>query len=273
MDQKKIGLFLKELRKERNLTQQQVSEYFNVSDRTISRWENGINMPDISMLVYIADFYNIDVRELLNGERNIEESLENINETLLKVSEYQNVKKKNVYIKVLICIVLLLICMNAFLIHHKQINQDMRIDIYHGEQIKKEMISDDYLSDDIKISLMNKINNHDDYAIIRDDIIVNKQYTCAVYFYVSLVKDSMDIDYILCGTIDMNGKKFDGNLYYYLEDSKSIFYDINGNFSNLGDISISSENDAKSGIMTYKNSLYYTINEFAYCHKSGIIRY
>ena len=122
MDQKKIGLFLKELRKERNLTQQQVSEYFNVSDRTISRWENGINMPDISMLVYIADFYNVDVRELLNGERNIEESLENINETLLKVSEYQNVKKKNVYIKVLICIVLLLICINAFLIHHKQIN-------------------------------------------------------------------------------------------------------------------------------------------------------
>ena len=46
MNQEKIGGFLKELRKQKGLTQQQIAEKFNVSNRTISRWENGNNMPD-----------------------------------------------------------------------------------------------------------------------------------------------------------------------------------------------------------------------------------
>lgn len=51
MDQKKIGLFLKELRKEKELTQSQLAEQLNVSDRTVSRWETGTNLPDLSVLV------------------------------------------------------------------------------------------------------------------------------------------------------------------------------------------------------------------------------
>ena len=56
MEQQKIGLFLKELRKERELTQEQLAEQFNISNRTVSRWENGNNMPDLSILVELADF-------------------------------------------------------------------------------------------------------------------------------------------------------------------------------------------------------------------------
>ena len=69
MDTVKIGAFLRELRKEKNLTQEQLAEVFNVSARTVSRWETGSNMPDISILVEIADYYQLDVREILNGER------------------------------------------------------------------------------------------------------------------------------------------------------------------------------------------------------------
>ena len=50
MDQIKIGIFLKELRKEKKLTQEQLAEKLNVSGRTVSRWETGSNMPDIGML-------------------------------------------------------------------------------------------------------------------------------------------------------------------------------------------------------------------------------
>lgn len=50
MDQKKIGSFIKELRKEKNLTQEQLAEKFNVSRRTVSRWETGNNMPDLDIL-------------------------------------------------------------------------------------------------------------------------------------------------------------------------------------------------------------------------------
>ena len=69
MDTVKIGAFLRELRKEKNLTQEQLAEVFNVSARTVSRWKTGSNMPDISILVEIADYYQLDVREILNGER------------------------------------------------------------------------------------------------------------------------------------------------------------------------------------------------------------
>ncbi len=51
MNQVKIGKFLKELRKQKGLTQEQIAEKFHVSNRTISRWENGNNMPDLDVLM------------------------------------------------------------------------------------------------------------------------------------------------------------------------------------------------------------------------------
>ena len=59
MNQKKIGSFLKELRKEKGITQEEFAENLNVSGRTVSRWETGVNMPDISLLVDIAEFFNV----------------------------------------------------------------------------------------------------------------------------------------------------------------------------------------------------------------------
>ena len=66
MDQVKIGSFLRELRKEKALTQEQLAEQFGVSGRTVSRWENGNNMPDISILIELADFYEVDIRQFLH---------------------------------------------------------------------------------------------------------------------------------------------------------------------------------------------------------------
>ena len=72
MDQIKIGVFLKELRKEKGLTQEQLAEVLNVSSRTVSRWETGSNMPDISILVEIAGFYDVSIPEIVQGERKSE---------------------------------------------------------------------------------------------------------------------------------------------------------------------------------------------------------
>ena len=72
MDQIKTGSFLKELRKEKKLTQEKLAETLGVSNRTVSRWETGTNLPDISLLVEIADFYDVDVREIIDGERKSE---------------------------------------------------------------------------------------------------------------------------------------------------------------------------------------------------------
>ena len=81
MDQKKVGSFLKELRKEKGITQEQLAEKLNVSGRSVSRWETGNNMPDISLLVEIADFYDVDVREIIEGERKSEMMNEEVNNT------------------------------------------------------------------------------------------------------------------------------------------------------------------------------------------------
>jgi transcriptional regulator with XRE-family HTH domain len=96
MDQTKIGSFLKKLRNEKGLTQEQLADHFNVSNRTVSRWENGNNLPDLSLLIELADFYDVEIRELLDGERKSENTdMDKIEkDTLLKIADYSNEEKE-----------------------------------------------------------------------------------------------------------------------------------------------------------------------------------
>ena len=96
MNQIKIGTFLKELRKDNNLTQEQIAEIFGVSQRSVSRWENGDTMPDISVLIELADYYDVDLREILNGERKTEIMNEDLKETLELVADYTTAEKEKI---------------------------------------------------------------------------------------------------------------------------------------------------------------------------------
>lgn len=93
MNQIKIGAFIKELRKEKELTQEQLAEQFNVNRRTVSRWETGRNLPELDILIEMADYYEVELRELLNGERKSESMNKELEETVLKVAEYSNEDK------------------------------------------------------------------------------------------------------------------------------------------------------------------------------------
>lgn len=88
MDQIRIGAFLKALRKEKGLTQEQLAEKMSVSGRTVSRWETGSNMPDIGMLVELAEFYEVSIPELIAGERKSENMKQEIKETAVAMAEY-----------------------------------------------------------------------------------------------------------------------------------------------------------------------------------------
>ena len=103
MDPIRIGAFLKELRKERNLTQEALAGKFGVTQRSVSRWENGTTMPDISVLIELADFYDIDIRDLLRGERKSENMDTDLKETLEMVAEYTEADKAKILKKVYIC--------------------------------------------------------------------------------------------------------------------------------------------------------------------------
>lgn len=94
MDQKKIGSFLKELRKEKGITQEEFAEKLNVSGRSVSRWETGSNMPDISLLVEIAEFFDVSIPEIINGERKSESMNEEVKEVAGKLSDYANAEKE-----------------------------------------------------------------------------------------------------------------------------------------------------------------------------------
>lgn len=74
MDTKKIGEFLKALRKAKGLTQEDVASELFVSPKTISRWESGLGIPDINIISSVAEFYGVTVDEILKGERNKKEA-------------------------------------------------------------------------------------------------------------------------------------------------------------------------------------------------------
>lgn len=98
MDQQKTGSFLKELRREKGITQEQLAEEFHTTNRSVSRWENGRSLPDISLLVELADFYDVDVRELIDGERKSEMMNEEIKEVASKMADYAEEQRSRLLI-------------------------------------------------------------------------------------------------------------------------------------------------------------------------------
>ncbi|MBR6510110.1 MAG: helix-turn-helix domain-containing protein [Clostridia bacterium] len=68
MDQIKIGKFIAECRKQQNLTQMQLAEKLNITDRAVSKWETGKTMPDSSIMLELCDILKINVNDLLSGE-------------------------------------------------------------------------------------------------------------------------------------------------------------------------------------------------------------
>lgn len=110
MDQVKIGIFLKQLRNEKGLSQEKLAEVFGVSSRSVSRWENGRTMPDISIMIELADYYDIDIRELLNGERKSEDMNKDMKDTLTMVADYTDKQKKQAILRGMILFGLEMMC-------------------------------------------------------------------------------------------------------------------------------------------------------------------
>ena len=90
MDQVKIGKFIAQCRKEQKLTQAQLAEKLNITDRAVSKWETGKGMPDSSIMIELCDILGICVNELFSGEKlQMEEYNKKADENLIEL------KKKN----------------------------------------------------------------------------------------------------------------------------------------------------------------------------------
>ena len=129
MNQKKIGSFLKELRKEMGITQEEFAEKLDVSSRTISRWETGANMPDISLLVNIAEIFNVSIPEIINGERKSEIMEKEVKEVAEAMSNYAAAEKSVILKRVKLISIIGLISLVIGLVM-EAINYDSMIPIY-----------------------------------------------------------------------------------------------------------------------------------------------
>ena len=116
MDLKKTGQFLKRLRKEKGMTQEQFAEIMGVSGRTVSRWETGSNMPDLDILIQIADYYEVEIREILDGERKGGNMNKELEDTVLKVADYSNQEKQKVTRRMCILFVCGVIAFTVYLV-------------------------------------------------------------------------------------------------------------------------------------------------------------
>lgn len=115
MDQEKIGKFIANLRKEKNITQQELADKLNVTDRAISNWENGRRLPDYSLLKDLGKELNISINELLSGERLSENKLkQKADENIIKYSELVNFKSMKYGIIGMCIIFIILILISTY---------------------------------------------------------------------------------------------------------------------------------------------------------------
>lgn len=105
MNQIKIGKFIAECRKSVNLTQFQLAEKLNITDKAVSKWERGISMPDPAIMIELCSILKINVNELLNGEKiSMENSSQKNEEILLEMANELRRKNKTIWISMWVII-------------------------------------------------------------------------------------------------------------------------------------------------------------------------
>lgn len=130
MNQEKIGKFILNLRKEKNMTQQELAEKLKVTDRAISNWENGKNMPDLSLFKSICDVFDITINELLSGEKlQKDEYQEKLEENIINTVIYEKAKRKTykkIFCYTLVTIIIFIIVLfgSLFIIDNERMSEN-----------------------------------------------------------------------------------------------------------------------------------------------------
>jgi len=155
MNQKKIGNFIAKKRTEKKITQSELGEQLGVTDKAVSNWENGKNMPDLSLFKPLCQALDITINELLSGEeiedKEYQEKLEeNIIDMVNKVSKKEEQKRRKMLLFILPLIVLL-----GYLFWHNII-ENMELKVKYDNRIMKCHFDDNHLIYEIKgVSIIN----------------------------------------------------------------------------------------------------------------------
>lgn len=135
MNQEKIGKFISEKRKDKKLTQSELAEKLGVTDKSISNWENGRNMPDLSLFKPICEILDISINDLLSGEEVPKnEYQERLEENIISTINYSNKKiiEKNNIIGIILILFGLLISITALTIFKSESSWGSIYSIFGG---------------------------------------------------------------------------------------------------------------------------------------------
>lgn len=119
MDQEKIGKFIAKCRKQRKMTQSELGEKLGVTEKSISNWENGRNMPDLSLFKPLCDELDITINDLMSGEKiNKENYQERFEENIVNTIDYstKKINKYSTFISLALIIFGLFISLSAVMI-------------------------------------------------------------------------------------------------------------------------------------------------------------
>lgn len=172
MNQEKIGAFIKNCRKQKKLTQEELARLLNVTDKAISKWENGRCLPDVSLFEKVCKELDITVNELLSGERLNENNYQKKADELA-INLLDNMKKnKKMYLKIIFIIIVLFCIIILFL--NKMSN--IEFNVSYDSRIMKCNINSNKLT--FKILGLSTLNTH--YILIKND-------TEEIYFFTTKI--------------------------------------------------------------------------------------
>lgn len=169
MNQEKIGNFIAQCRKEQNLTQLQLAEKLNMSDKSISKWETGKGMPDSSVMLDLCKYLGISVNELLSGEKlDDTQYFDKANENILSITKEAERNKKLKNRIIIICIIIFISLLIGILLLGLYKNSYINID-YDDRLIKCKIIDNKVICSFNGSSLVHfdscEVNNNEETLI------------------------------------------------------------------------------------------------------------
>lgn len=105
MNQERIGEFIAKLRKQKNMTQQELADKLSVTDRAVSHWENGRRLPDISLLKELGNVFGVTIDEIISGKKMTEdEQKQLLNDSMIKIyTSRRKIENLQILTELLIC--------------------------------------------------------------------------------------------------------------------------------------------------------------------------
>lgn len=237
MDCDKVGKYLAELRKAKGLTQEQLSEIIGVSNKTISKWETGINVPDTYFLYALSKEFNVSVQDILNGEKiyNIMDS----NNVIVKTITFYNTifKRKISRISVLLIIMIAIVFSILFTVNNFNQNKVFELRLENSNDNNGYLVSNPKES----IFFINKLHIKNEFegtereplissyglSIIEKNsntVLYNEENSFRQNYYLSQFIKSVNLSFTISKKEldDLNLKSFD-NIYL-----KITYIDNNG---------------------------------------------